>query len=293
MYLTADKLCDDAQQHEEERAHQEAELGVKRHHPRALASHVWRARKIGQGDAEDQYRQKSAAVEVIAYRINAEHDAEVQDVGVRHSGQLRPAVVDQTAPTMKPTSSDTMMWCEKSLAKPPSREPSAPDFSKLPTRSTAMTSPSDDSIVSVIFTGSGVLICCSAGMTMVPLVHPKRCAQQQAIHPLQVQQPVTHDGDQREAEAEAQDDQQQSRRKVAHRLTQAQFQPPSKRMRISASVPRMLITPSKCCGLIQCRIGPSVIPISSSTMMSGTRVSLESRFAATARTSSAAGRPKM
>src|SRR5271157_901402 len=53
------------------------------------------------------------------------------------------------------------------------------------------------------------------------------------------------------------------------------------------------MAPLKLSGLTQRRIGPSVTPISSSTIKSGTRVSLESRLATNASTRSAAGRPKM
>src|ERR1035441_4077848 len=58
-----------------------------------------------------------------------------------------------------------------------------PLLSKLPTSRTAITSPRVDSRVRVILTGAAVEICSRAGMTMVPLVHPKAAPRStQSLH---------------------------------------------------------------------------------------------------------------
>ena len=90
MYLRLTNFRHHAQHHKEERAHQKAEFGVEGKHARALPCHVWCAGQVGQRYPEYEFSQQSAAANITANCEDAQHNAKVQNVAVRQTGDERP-----------------------------------------------------------------------------------------------------------------------------------------------------------------------------------------------------------
>ncbi len=192
---------------------------------RALAGHVGRARQVSQSDAENQDRQQAAAVGIIADRSRRP----VQRRGSGCCYKAAPASIghkrDHTARGRHSYEQrDQNVVREVGCHIPRSRDWSPVIFSRLPTTRTAMISPSEDSTVSVILTGSGVSICCSAGITIVPLVQPRAApSSRQSLHRRCSRCPA-HQSNQCKAQPKTQQHQNQAGGEISQRLAKPEFQ---------------------------------------------------------------------
>ena len=118
------------------------------------------------------------------------------------------------------------MWWEKSgRQRLRSRDWLCSEFSRLPTMRTAMIFARDDSTVSVIFTGSGVSICCKRRNDDRPAGATQGSTQQQTISPLQMQKRPAHERDQPRLSPKLSSTKTMPAGKVSQRLAKSELQP--------------------------------------------------------------------
>src|SRR5215469_702253 len=91
------KLDNDAEQHEEERSHQETHLRVKREEFDLLARRLFPARQVSQNQPEGEDRQQPASSQRVGGGIDAQHDAESDGVTELLRGHSRPDPPPQKA----------------------------------------------------------------------------------------------------------------------------------------------------------------------------------------------------
>ena len=148
----------DTQPYEKERTYEEREFGVKCQHPLTLPYHPRRARHIRPSQTKYEFCQKSAAAKLTANREDSEDRSKVVRIAELLASNERPD------PRLDNSRRDSHCDISEDMMPKTGNQPStsdSPPFSpiRVPTVSTAITSPSDDSRVKATLIGSGASIC--------------------------------------------------------------------------------------------------------------------------------------